>query len=155
MKSTANRIMLKIFLLVQNLIKNKFNLQSLKKLYNAHGESIIEVRIYYDKYLTDLIFQGYFKIGNDTIEKIDNPKKVDGRVDTDYQTILNIAKGEIRREYQGHVYTEPYSVLDAFSEGRLVITGITMSEYLGDLALFQHIYYETLPDLRKYINEVI
>lgn len=155
LKGTANRIMLKLFLRIQNIIKNKFNLQSLKKLYNAHGDSVINVRVYYDRFFNDLIYEGNFKIGNDTIDKVDNAPKIDGRVEMDYQTVIYIAKGEITRDYQGQKQVEPYTILDAFREGRIVITGVTLNEYLGDLALFEHIYFEALPELRSYINERI
>jgi hypothetical protein len=155
LKATANRVMLKLFLTIQNIIKNKFNLQVLKKKYNAHGNSVINVRVYNDRFFQDLIFSGNFKLGADTIEKLDNVQKADGMVEMDYQTIIDIAKGTKTREYQGQKQVETYTIMDAFREGRIVITGMTLNEYIGDMMLFEHIYLNALPELRNYINDRI
>ncbi|MEM3264564.1 MAG: hypothetical protein QXH07_01245 [Thermoplasmata archaeon] len=153
LKSITNKVMDGFFMAIQRLVKNKFNLKALKNMYNAHGNSVITVRIYYDHYFSDLIYERNFRIGEDTIEIVENPKQIDGLVETDYQTIINISKGEIRREYRGKIEIKPYTITDAYSEGRLIIIGVGMSNYLGDLAVFREIYNTALPDLRNYVNE--
>ncbi|MGB9736690.1 MAG: hypothetical protein ACPLVI_04615 [Thermoplasmata archaeon] len=151
--SLVKRLMLKIFIRIQMIIKNKFNLEELKRLYNAQGNSIIHVEIYYDKYFRpdQLIFEGNYKLGKDTVERLDdNIKKYDGVVKTDYETILNIIIGKVTR---GKV-TECYTILDAFREGRLVID-YKNNNYLGDIALFEHIYVKALPELRESFNKML
>lgn len=155
--SLVKRLMLKIFIRIQTIIKNKFNLEELKRLYNAPGNSIIHVEIYYDKYFRSdqLVFEGNYKLGKDTIERLDdNIKKYDGVAKTDYETILNIIIGKVTRVYGNSKVTEPYTILDAFREGRLVID-YKNNNYLGDIALFEHIYLNALPELRESFNKML
>jgi len=158
--SIIKRLMIKIFVKVQTIIKNKFNLEELKALYNAKGNSIIHVEVYYDKYFRpdQLVFVGNYRLGQDTVERLDdNIKKYDGVAKSDYETILNIIIGKVTRDYGGTKVTEPYTILDAFREGRLVVYGTdTKTEnFLGDIALFEHIYLNALPELRESFNKLL
>ncbi len=157
--SIVKRLMIKIFLKVQTIIKNKFNLEELKKIYNASGNSIIHVEVYYSKFFKpdELIFSGNYKLGKETVERLDdNITRYDGVAKTDYETIINIILGKVSRMYGDVKIIEPYTILDAFREGRLVIYGVDnkTENYLGDIALFEHIYLNALPELRDSFNKM-
>jgi len=154
-KSSINKLMLAIFFKVQNFVKNKMNLKELMRQFNAHGNAIVKVEVYYDRYFTDLVFEGYFKLGEDTIIKLDNPQRVDGIVKTDYNTILNLLSGKITREYGGKKYEESFGLRDALREGRIILVNLNTSDYLGDLLLFEKIYLSLLPTLKDEVGKYL
>jgi len=95
-----------------------------------------------------LLFDRNYKLGGSTLIEIHDAKP-DSVAITDFQTILDILRGEKVENYRGRLIKRAYDIIDAYGDRRLITQGGLMnSNYLGDLKLFEHLYMQILPQLR-------
>jgi len=147
---SVTTLMMRIFFKVQETVKKKFNIQELKRAFNASGTSVIRVEVY-DHDFTTVLFSGNYKLGNDTIDKISDDIQYNGLIKIDYNAILNIIKGSVKRIYpDGNIVEQSYDIMDAYSDGSMIVISRTHSDnYLGDIKLFQHLYGKVLPEIKS------
>ena len=143
-----------LFSAVKNKVSTELKLQELKKVYNAHGDTPIRIVIYDDDGKT-VLFDKVLKVGESTLEELKSVQP-DAVATTNIGTLLNIVRGERTIVYKqnGLMVKESYSPLDAYLEGKLVITSNSKTKnYMGDLQLFQKIYMEILPSIQNQVNK--
>lgn len=152
------KIAFKLINLMYNILNKDVDVPYLQKKYKATRGTIIEI------YITHTPVPGkpslmeirkYFKIENGKAVLMDDAKP-NATVWCELNTMLNMIKGEITRKYEGRKWTERYTPLDAWAEGKMTVTSPDRTEagWLSDLELLsREIYAQVFPIIKEKIGK--
>jgi hypothetical protein len=148
----------KLINLIYKVINKDVDVPYLQKKYNAVRGMVLEIHITHTPVPTRppvMEIRKYFKIENGKAVMLDQAEP-NASMWCELNTMLNMIKGEVRREYQGRKWTEKYTPLDAWAEGKLTVTspGRTESGWLSDLELLsKEIYSQVFPKIKEKIGK--
>lgn len=154
------KLAFKLITLIHKVINRDVDVPYLQKKYKATRGTVIEIYVTHTPVPSKppvMEIRKYFKIENGKAVLMDEAKP-DATIWCELNTMLNMIKGEIKREYEGRHWKERYDPLTAWAEGRLTVTNPGHSEtgWLSDLELFsREIYSEIFPKIKKEIGDKI
>jgi len=152
------KLAFKLITLINKVINKDVDVPYLQKKYKATRGTVIEIYITHTPTPSKppkMEIRKYFKIKNGKAVLMDEAKP-DATVWCELNTMLNMIKGEVKREYEGRKWTERYTPLDAWAEGRLTVTSPSRTEsgWLSDLELLsREIYSQVFPILKEKIGK--
>lgn len=150
----------KLIDIIYKVIKKDIDVPYLQKKYKATRGMILEIFITNTPVPTRppvMEIHKFFKIEDGQVVMI-NDAEANATIWCELDTMLNMIKGQVVREYEGRKWTEKYTPLDAWAEGKLTVTspGRTESGWLSDLELFsKDIYSQVFPLIQKKIGKEI
>ncbi|GAI82477.1 unnamed protein product [marine sediment metagenome] len=150
-KSVFYKITLRLINVIHKIINKDVNLPYLQKKYRAVRGRVIGIHIIHGT----MEIKKYFKIEEGKATMIDDAE-ADVMMHCSLDTMLNLIKGSIKREYEGRKWTEFYSPLTAWSEGRLTVDSPknTESPWLSDLELLsKEIYSQVFSVIREQLGD--
>ncbi len=154
----------KLINIMHKVIKKDIDVPYLQKKYKATRGMILEIYITHTPIPTKppvMEIHKFFKIDNGEALMLDDAEP-NATVWCELNTMLNMIKGEIVREYEDaqtkkkRRWTEKYTPLDAWAEGKLTVTnpGKTESGWLSDLELLsKEIYGQVFPIIKDKIGK--
>lgn len=148
----------KILNMIYKIVNREVNVPYLQKKYKATRGTILEICVTHTPNPTKppvARVSKYFKIENGKAIMLDEAEP-NATVWCELDTMLNMIKGEVEREYQGRKWKEGYTPLDAWAEGRLTVESPRKREsgWLSDLELLsREIYSQVFPILKKEIGD--
>jgi hypothetical protein len=154
--STLSSVVIKIMAKVKAVISNDLNISALREKYGATAGTVVRVEIYEDRAMTRKIYSAQYRVTDKGIEDVPDDVEPNAVSQTDYETILNLIRGERDIIYQSKRYKQKYDYIRAFAEGRVRVTKVRDREgYLADMSLFEELYETVLPKLRDSIGKHI
>lgn len=148
----------KLLDVIYKVIKKDVDVPYLQKKYKATRGMVLEIHITHTPVPTKppvMEIHKYFKIADGTAVMLDDAE-ANATMWCELNTMLNMIKGQVQREYQGRRWTEKYTPLDAWAEGKLTVTspGKNESGWLSDLELFsKEIYAQVFPIIQEKIGK--
>ena len=146
---------MRIFVRVKAIISNDLNLAALRRQHGAQGDTVVRIDVFEDRARTRKVFTAQYKVTDNGLVEMPLSIEPNAISQTDYDTIVNLIKGERTYTYQGKKFTEHnYNSVRAVAEGRVTITQVkNIDGYLADVDLFEEIYEKVLPKLRDTIGK--
>jgi hypothetical protein len=144
--------------LIYKIINREVNVPYYQQKYKAIRGAILEIYITHTPVPTKppvMEIHKFFKIQDGHAVMLDEAEP-NAIVWCELNTMLNMIKGEILREYEGKKWTEKYTPLDAWAEGKVKITnpGNSESGWLSDLELLsRELYSEIFPLIKEKIGK--
>jgi putative sterol carrier protein len=129
-----------------SITNRDIDIAELQMKYKATKGKIIQGR------LTDVDKVFYIQIHNGSVNRLKEPKNIDGWFETDTSTMINIFMGKIKvmnpaTGEEGHI---PYDPIAAVRYGDIRVHGDASS---ADLLLFaNHVYKDVYPQMRESLN---
>jgi len=148
----------KLLDLIYKIIKRDVDVPYLQKKYKAVRGMVLEIYVTHTPVPTSppvMEIHKFFKIADGTAVMMDEAE-ASATVWCELNTMLNMIKGQVIREYQGRRWTERYTPLDAWAEGKLTVTspGRTESGWLSNLELLsKDIYSQVFPIIQEKIGK--
>ncbi len=156
--SVFYKLAMKLVNLIHKIINREIDVPYYKKKYRAVRGAILEICITHTPRPTKppkWKIHKYFKIENGKAVMLDHAEP-NATVWCELNTLLNMIKGEVTREYQGRHWVENYTPLDAWAEGKLTVTtsGHSESGWLSDLELLsKEIYSQVFPIIKEKLGK--
>lgn len=148
----------KLLDLIHKIISKDIDVPYLQKKYKATRGVILEISVTHTPVPTKppvMEIHRYFKIDEGKAIMMEDAEP-NATVWCELNTMLNMIKGQVAREYQGHKWTEKYTPLDAWAEGKLTVTspGKTESGWLSDMELLsKEMYSQIFPIIKEKIGK--
>jgi len=152
------RLAYKLIDLIYKIINKEIDVPYLQKKYKATRGMILEIYITHTPKPSEppkMEIRRYFKITDGKAVMLENAE-ANTTVWCELNTMLNMIKGEILREYDGREWKERYTPLDAWAEGKLTVTSPhnTESGWLSDFELLsKEIYSQLFPIIKEKIGK--
>lgn len=147
-RAYLTRFFTRIYVRVRKIIAHNFNLSALRRQFGASGTSILRVEIY-DEDMKTMVFASNFRLGESEPERLEDSVKPDVILRSDYISAFDVLEGRVKRPARNGIKYQPYTINDAFREGRLTVVDNRSDKiYLNDLVLFQQLYRDVLPELQ-------
>lgn len=156
--SVFYKLAAKLINLIYKIINTEVDVPYLQKKYKATRGVIFEFYITHTPNPTKppiMEFRKYFKIQDGKAIMMDEAEP-NATVWCELNTMLNMVKAEITREYEGRKWIEKYTPLDAWAEGKLTVTspGRTESGWLSDMELLsREIYAQVFPIIKEKLGK--
>lgn len=150
----------KLIDIMYKVIKKDVDVPYLQKKYKATRGMILEIFITHTPVPTSppvMEIHKFFKIESGEVMMLDDAE-ANATIWCELNTMLNMIKGQVIREYQGRRWVEKYTPLDAWAEGKLTANsaGRTESGWLSDLELFsKEIYSQVFPIIQEKLGKKI
>lgn len=148
----------KLLNLIFKVINKDIDVPYLQKKYKATRGVIFEIYVTHTPIPTKppvMEVRKYFKIQDGHAVMMDEAE-ASSTVWCELNTMLNMIKGEVEREYQGRHWKENYTPLDAWAEGKLTVTSPSRTEsgWLSDMELLsREIYSQVFPLIKEKIGK--
>lgn len=148
----------KLIDLIHKIVSKDVDVPYLQKKYKATRGVILEISITHTPVPTKppvMEIHRFFKIDDGKAVMLEDAEP-NATVWCELNTMLNMIKGQVTREYQGRKWTEKYSPLDAWAEGKLTVTSPSKTEtgWLSDLELLsKEIYSQVFPIIQEKIGK--
>ena len=148
----------KLLDLIHKIISKDIDVPYLQKKYKATRGMILEISITHTPIPTKppvMEIHRFFKIDEGKAVVMEDAEP-NATVWCELNTMLNMIKGQVTREYQGRKWTEKYTPLDAWAEGKLTVTspGKTESGWLSNMELLsKEIYSQIFPIIKEKIGK--
>lgn len=148
----------KLINIMHKVIKKNIDVGYLQKKYKATRGMVMEIYITHTPNPVKppiMEIHKFFKIENGEALMLDDAEP-NAIIHCELDTMLNMIKGQVAREYQGRKWTEKYTPLDAWAEGKLTVTspGKTESGWLSDMELLsKEMYSQIFPIIKEKIGK--
>jgi len=147
----------KLIGLIYKVINKDIDVPYLQKKYKAVREMVLEIHVTHTPVPTKppvADVRRYFVIKDGKAVMMEKAEP-DATMWCELNTMMDMIKGEVKREYEGRKWTERYTPLDAWAEGKLTVTspGKTESGWLSDIELLsREIYSQVFPIIKEKIG---
>lgn len=139
----------KIIIMVFKMANKDLDIYELQRKFKADKEKTVEI------YIRDAGYRQCFRLSGGKVVFVENPKKVDGTMETDTKTLLEIFSGEaiVKDTKTGKRKRINWTPMDAYRFGQIKITGEAST---NDAWLFFNEVYEQLyPQLQKEFKSIV
>lgn len=148
--------LMKVFVRVKAIMSTELNISALREKNKAKSNTVVRVEIFEDRAFTRPVYVAQYMVTDAGIKEVDRGIEPNAVSKTDYNTIVSLIKGERDWVYQGKKFSEPYNYIQAWSEGRVVITKTKdVDSYIPDMALFEELYETILPRLKDSLGKYL
>jgi hypothetical protein len=148
----------KLIDVIYKIVSKDVDVPYLQKKYKATRGMVLEIFITHTPIPTKppvMEIHRFFKVEDGKAVMMDNAE-ADATVWCELNTMLNMIKGQVVREYQGRRWVEKYNPLDAWAEGKLVVSSPNRAEtgWLSDLELLsREIYSQVFPIIQEKLGK--
>lgn len=148
----------KLLDIIHRIISKDVDVPYLQKKYKATRGVVLEISVTHTPVPTKppvMEIHRFFKIEDGKAVMLEDAEP-NATVWCELNTMLNMIKGQVAREYRGRKWTEKYTPLDAWAEGKLTVTspGKTEAGWLSDMELLsKEIYSQIFPIIQEKIGK--
>lgn len=148
----------KLINLIYKIINKEIDVPYLQKKYKAVREMVLEIHVTHTPVPSKppvAEVRRYFMIKDGKAIMMEHAEP-NATVWCELNTMLNMIKGEVKREYDGRTWKEKYTPLKAWAEGKLKVDspGRTESGWLSDMELLsREIYSQVFPIIKEKLGK--